>query len=67
MHKKADTFEAEFAGVTGSPADLQPKPDLDVITDLVKQMPTALRLTEPPAPAPKRSLFSFFSFGRKEK
>ena len=60
MHKKIDGFEAEFSGVTGTPSDLQPKPDLDVITDFVKKIPNKLNVQESSKAKPKKSFFSFF-------
>lgn len=60
MHKKADSFVAEFSGVTGTPADLQPKPDVDVITDFVKKIPTTLNVSEVSKANQKKSFFSFF-------
>lgn len=60
MHKKLDGFVAEFSGVTGSPDDLQPKPDLDVITDFVKKIPNTLNVQAVAKPNPKKSFFSFF-------
>ncbi len=42
MHKKADLFEPEFTGTTGAPRDLQPEPNMDVITDLIKRIPNSL-------------------------
>lgn len=59
MHKKADAFVAEFSGVTGTPADLQPQPDLDVITDFVKKIPNRLNVQEVAKPNQKKSFFSF--------
>ncbi|NJN80286.1 MAG: hypothetical protein HC797_07350, partial [Anaerolineales bacterium] len=60
MHKKADRFVAEFSGVTGTPSDLQPKPDLDVINDFVKKIPNTLTVQESPKVKQKKSFFSFF-------
>jgi hypothetical protein len=60
MHKKLDGFVAEFSGVTGTPDDLQPKPDLDVITDFVKKIPNQLNVVEVSKPNQKKSFFSFF-------
>lgn len=59
MHKKADTFVAEFSGVTGTPEDLQPKPDIDVIHDFVKKIPNQLNVLESPNTNQKKSFFSF--------
>lgn len=59
MHKKLDNFVAEFSGVTGSPDDLQPKPDLDVITDFVKKIPNTLNVQAVAKPNQKKSFFSF--------
>lgn len=59
MHKKVDTFVAEFSGVTGTPADLQPKPDLDVITDFVKKIPNTLNVQEVSKPKQKKTFFVF--------
>jgi hypothetical protein len=42
MHKKADGFLAEFSGTTGAPRDLQPGPNMDVITDFIKKVPNKL-------------------------
>lgn len=61
MHKKADSFAAEFTGVTGSPEDLQPKPDLDVIHDFVKKIPNQLSVVESATPKKKKSFFGFLS------
>ncbi len=44
MHQNADLFEAEFTGTTGTPNDLQPKPNMDVITDFIKQVPNTIRI-----------------------
>lgn len=59
MHKKADSFVAEFSGVTGTPEDLQPRPDLDVIHDFVKKIPNQLTVLESPKTNQKKSFFSF--------
>ena len=42
MHKKADIFMPEFTGSTGVPGDLQPAPNMDVITDFIKRIPSNL-------------------------
>jgi len=42
MHKKENTFMPEFTGTTGAPGDLQPMPNMDVITDFVKKIPKTL-------------------------
>jgi HD-GYP domain-containing protein (c-di-GMP phosphodiesterase class II) len=42
MHKKGDRFEPEFSGTTGAPRELQPEPNMDVITDFMKKIPTSL-------------------------
>ena len=60
MHKKADLFVAEFSGVTGTPNDLQPKPNLDVITDFIKKIPNTLNVQESAKANQKKSFFSFF-------
>ncbi|MGH8244978.1 MAG: HD-GYP domain-containing protein [Gammaproteobacteria bacterium] len=44
MHKKADTFDAEFTGKTGAPRDLQPTPNLEVIQDFVAGVPKKLQI-----------------------
>lgn len=44
MHKKADTFNAEFTGTTGAPRDLQPAANLEVIRDFVAQVPKKLQI-----------------------
>ncbi len=59
MHKKLDSFTAEFSGVTGTPDDLQPKPDLDVISDFMKKIPNQLNVLEVSQPKEKKSFFSF--------
>jgi len=57
MHKKANTFEAEFSGVTGTPHDLQPQPDMDVVTDFMKKIPSSLNVQ---GTKQRKSIFSFF-------
>jgi len=42
MHKKENTFTPEFTGATGAPGDLQPMPNMDVITDFIKKIPKTL-------------------------
>lgn len=42
MHRKGEYFEPEFSGVTGVPRDLQPAPNMDVITDFIKKIPNSL-------------------------
>lgn len=59
MHKNAGAFVAEFSGVTGTANDVQPKPDLDVITDFVKKIPNQLTMVEIPKENRKKSFFSF--------
>jgi putative nucleotidyltransferase with HDIG domain len=59
MHKKIDGFVAEFSGVTGTPDDLQPKPDLDVINDFVKKVPNQLSIVNASKTNQKKSFFSF--------
>ncbi len=44
MHQTADFFEAEFTNTTGTPDDLQPKPNMDVITDFIKQVPNTISI-----------------------
>ncbi|MBI2332215.1 MAG: HD domain-containing protein [Chloroflexi bacterium] len=44
MHKSGSTFTPEFTGTTGTPQDLLPKPDLDIITDFVLKIPKALQV-----------------------
>ena len=44
MHKKADAFEAEFSGVTGTPNDLRPQADMDVVTDFIKKVPNSINV-----------------------
>ncbi len=46
MHRSGSTFIPEFTGTTGTPQDLQPKPDLNVITDFVLKIPKALQLEQ---------------------
>jgi HD domain len=42
MHQQNDRFVAEFSGTTGAPDNLQPVPNMDVITDFIKRIPTTL-------------------------
>ena len=44
MHRKADAFMPEFTGTTGVPGDLQPAPNMDVITDFIKKIPNMLNV-----------------------
>lgn len=44
MHKKADTFAAEFTGQVGRPRDLQPTANMEVIQDFVAQVPKKLKI-----------------------
>lgn len=46
MHRSGNTFTPEFTGTTGTPQDLQPKPDLNVITDFVLKIPKALKVEQ---------------------
>jgi HD-GYP domain-containing protein (c-di-GMP phosphodiesterase class II) len=55
MHKKADTFDPEFTGTTGAPSDLQPKPDMDVVTDFIRKIPNSLNIQS----TERKSIFSF--------
>jgi hypothetical protein len=59
MHKKADVFEAEFSGVTGTPEDLRPRADMDVVTDFMKKVPNSLNV-QTEKPKGRKSFFSFF-------
>jgi hypothetical protein len=59
MHKKADAFEAEFSGVTGTPEDLRPRADMDVVTDFMKKVPSSLNV-QVSKPKGRKSIFSFF-------
>jgi hypothetical protein len=59
MHKSTDGFQAEFTDTTGTPIDLQPKPDVDVITDFVKKIPNQLNIISELKPSEKKSFFSF--------
>lgn len=45
MHKKLDGFAPEFTGTTGAPRDLQPEPNMDVITDFIKMVPNKLNVS----------------------
>jgi hypothetical protein len=58
MQKKADAFEAEFSGVTGTPEDLRPRADMDVVTDFMKKVPNSLNVQA--SPGKRKSFFSFF-------
>jgi hypothetical protein len=58
MHKKADAFEAEFSGVTGTPEDLRPRADMDVVDDFMKKIPNSLNVQA--SPTKRKSFFSFF-------
>jgi HD-GYP domain-containing protein (c-di-GMP phosphodiesterase class II) len=60
MHKKADAFEAEFSGVTGTPNDLRPRADMDVVTDFMKKVPNSLNVQAAPKSKTRKSIFSFF-------
>ncbi len=42
MHKKGNLLEPEFSGTSGAPRDLQPEPNMDVITDFMKKIPNSL-------------------------
>ena len=44
LHKKMDVFEAEFTGTTGTPLELLPLPNMDVITDFIKKIPATLEV-----------------------
>jgi HD-GYP domain-containing protein (c-di-GMP phosphodiesterase class II) len=59
MHKKADAFEAEFSGVTGTPDDLRPRADMDVVTDFMKKVPNSLNV-QTEKPKGRKSIFLFF-------
>jgi len=44
MHKKMDIFVPEFTGTTGMPGDLQPAPNMDVISDFIKKIPNTINV-----------------------
>jgi HD-GYP domain-containing protein (c-di-GMP phosphodiesterase class II) len=44
LHKKAGSFDAEFTGQTGTPRDLEPAANMEVITDFAAQVPKKLRV-----------------------